>query len=254
MYLQFILLLIAALLVTWPTYSVNNDWYANRIIEVENVNTLMHVERAINLYFDETFSYPDLLSDLNDGKNIIQILPNQSVLYKKIDVTDSRRKLVYQKYIIALSKNRTELDSTYLLDNRCGNKPFTSGDTFCGSPSSNWLVNDSRSKIEKMVSTQSERLNYTAQRFFEASELPSAPTASNKATPLKNTLDNGQSVNCYGPNKFKSVSLSCLDVFSVTGGDVFYQLDSKSEAHIFAVMPFRDENGQSHIVAKELRK
>ena len=246
MYLNFILLALASLIVLLPTYSIRNDWYAKNLEDDRNISVLLAYREAVERHFDTHYSYPNSLNDLNTEER----LPNgELVLYRKTQVNDKTDHIRYEKYILATSNNHNPITPEFLKDNKCGSKAFIDGEDFCGNSNAYWMINDSKAKIRALTSLQSQRLNSTALRFFENPQFPT--TSTGKTMALSDAVG---TVDCYQPNTFKSVSLSCLDIYNVTNSDVFYQNINATHSILFSMMPFTDENGQKHIVAKELKK
>jgi hypothetical protein len=246
MYLYFILVALTSLIVLLPTNSIRNDWYDVQLQDKHNASIVLAYGEAIERYFDTNYSYPETLDDLD----VSEQLPNgELLLYSKVKVADSSDHISYEKYILAMSKKRLPLTENFLEENQCGDKAFSEGDDFCAKNDAYWMVKDNKAKIRALTSLQSQRFNNTALRFFENDQFPL--TSSGSTVSLRSAVG---TVDCYQPNTFTTVSLSCLDIYNVTGGDVFYQYISPTHSVLFSVMPFTDENDQKHIVAKELKK
>ncbi|MGR2997577.1 hypothetical protein ABMY12_20780 [Vibrio vulnificus] len=246
MYLYFILAALTSLIMLLPTNSIRNDWYDRKLQDDHSAGIVLAYGKAIEKYFDANHSYPDSLNDLDANE---QLPDGELLLYKKTEVVDSKDHISYEKYILATSKKNHPLSEQFLEENQCGDKTFTEGEAFCGKNDAYWMVNDSKTKIRALTALQSQRLNSTALRFFENNQFPITPTG--RTISLRSAVG---TVNCTQPNTFSTVSLSCLDIYSVTGSDVFYQYITPKHGILFSVMPFTDENGQNHIVAKELKK
>ncbi|WP_045391754.1 hypothetical protein [Vibrio rotiferianus] len=246
MYLQFVLLTFTTLLIFSSPTAVVQEWYLKATFEAEKVRVLTQYEDAIARYFENNHSYPESL-DVLDVARVAEPV-KRLVYYKRIQVSDTSLHLTYQKFILAISKSNKLIDVDYLADNQCGDKHFNEGEGFCGAPSAYWTIGDSKKLIAELIALQNSRLNDTSHRFFENSEFP--VSTSGKAVPLESVM----SGDCFQPIQFSFVSLSCLDIYSVTDGQVFYQYESKKKAILFALLPFSDENNKPHVVVKELMK
>ncbi|MBY8168149.1 hypothetical protein KW507_15855 [Vibrio fluvialis] len=248
MYLQVIFLVMLSIITTTPSYTLSNDWYELEITEKQKINSLVDLSRAVEAFFDENYSYPNSIEELNNYASINGKFEDL-FFYKKTTLIDEINHITYEKYLVAIARNNNEVDKNYFEYNQCGSEGFMSSAEFCGLDTAYWIVGDSRNNIKSLTAIQNSRLNETAQRFIEQKAFPASPTG--KTISLEEAVGD---VNCYSGNNFEDVTLSCLDIYSVTGEKVFYQYLNDKKSIIYVLMPFFSEVGEKNIIVKELNK
>lgn len=265
MYVSAILLSMFAAISLLSSNSVLNSWYKEQDAKRERVEIIEFIGAGVQSFFNKEKRYPDDLTELINHADFsfLSYIPVERVFYEKTTISDNTNDITYEKFIIAVSKG-VPLDwASYLSAsfNACGTGGFSTSVEFCGSPTANWLVGDTRELYKSWSKSQNQLFDTLAVYFYEKSSFPvekhdGTIISDGTTNTMKSIVAFNQSSElCSGIFEFDGVTVGCEALFNVAGGDIFYQVNNNKDVILYAEMPFKKaDNTTSHYIVKEFKK